>query len=108
MTRPTLSNAARAGENLFNTNCSLCHGVNAAGTGQGPPRVHRIYEPGHHPHFSIRNAVGRGVWQHHWWFGDMPPIAGVSSDDVEKIICYVREMQHTNGIFEGDAASSTC
>ncbi len=38
----------------------------------------------------------------------MPPVAGVSSEDVEKIICYVREVQRANGIFEGDDFSTVC
>ncbi len=108
MTVPALSDAARAGEDVFNTRCSVCHGVNAAGTGQGPPLVHSIYEPGHHPDFSIRNAVNQGVPEHHWVFGDMAPVPGVSDDQVEEIICYVRELQRANGIFEGDALSPFC
>ena len=103
-----LSETARAGEDLFNANCSVCHGVGATGTNQGPPLIDRIYHPGHHPDFSIRNAVRQGVKQHHWAFGDMAPVAGVSSDDVENIICYVRELQRADGIFEGDAFSTVC
>ena len=106
--RPTLSESARAGETLFNANCSLCHGANAAGTHQGPPLIHKIYEPGHHSDFSFRNAVRRGVRQHHWQFGDMAPVAGISADDEQQIICYVREMQRANGIFEGDAFGTVC
>ncbi len=105
---PALSNTARAGEDLFNANCSVCHGVNAAGTSQGPTLIDRIYHPGHHSDFSFRNAVSNGVRQHHWVFGDMAPVAGVSSEDVEKIICYVREVQRANGIFEGDDFSTVC
>ena len=103
-----LSEAARAGEDLFNANCSVCHGVGATGTNQGPTLIDRIYHPGHHPDFSIRNAVSQGVQQHHWGFGDMAPVAGLSSDDVEKIICYVRELQRADGIFEGDDFSTVC
>ena len=103
-----LSDAAREGEELFNASCSVCHGVNAAGTSQGPTLIDRIYHPGHHPDFSIRNAVRKGVRQHHWLFGDMPPVDGVSADDVEKIICYVRELQRANGIFEGGDYSTVC
>ena len=103
-----LSETARAGEDLFKASCSVCHGVGAAGTNQGPPLIDRIYHPGHHPDFSIRNAVRQGVKQHHWSFGDMAPVAGVSSDDVEEIICYVRELQRADGIFEGDAFSTVC
>ncbi len=107
-TGPALSDTARAGAELFNANCSACHGMNAAGTGQGPTLIDRIYHPGHHPDFSIRNAVSQGVRQHHWVFGDMPPVTNVSSDDVEKIICYIRDTQRANGIFEGDAYSTVC
>ena len=108
VTESALSETARAGEELFNANCSVCHGVGATGTSQGPPLIDRIYHPGHHPDFSIRNAVRQGVKQHHWLFGDMAPVADVSSDEVEKIICYIREAQRADGIFEGDAFSTVC
>ena len=108
VTRPALSDSAQADEELFNANCSLCHGVYAAGTRQGPPLVNKVYKPGHHSDFSIRTAVRQGVRQHHWSFGDMPPIAGISVDEVEKIICYVRELQRANDIFEGDTPLSAC
>ena len=103
-----LSNMARDGEELFNANCSVCHGERASGTNQGPTLIDRIYHPGHHSDASIRNAVSKGVQQHHWVFGDMAPVAGVSSDDVEKIICYVRELQRADGIFEGDDFQTVC
>ena len=41
-----MSGTAREGEDLFNTNCSRCHGLGAAGTEQGPPLLHRTYAPG--------------------------------------------------------------
>ena len=103
-----LSGMALEGEGLFDANCSVCRGENAAGTNQGPTLIDRIYHPGHHSDASIRNAVSRGVQQHHWVFGDMAPVAGVSSDDVEKIICYVRELQRADGIFEGDDFQTVC
>ena len=104
----SLSAMGRQGEGLFDANCSVCHGEKAAGTNQGPTLIDRIYHPGHHSDASIRNAVSRGVQQHHWVFGDMAPVAGVSTDDVEKIICYVRELQRDAGIFEGDDFSTVC
>ena len=107
-TGPASSNTARTGEELFRTNCSVCHGVDAAGTNQGPPLVDKTYHPGHHPDFSIRNAISKGVKQHHWFFGDMPPVAGVSQDDAEKIICHIRDTQLANGLFEADEYESTC
>ena len=104
----SLSRMARQGEELFNANCSVCHGAKAAGTNQGPTLIDRIYHPGHHSDASIRNAVSRGVQQHHWVFGDMAPVAGVSEDDLEKIICYVRELQRAAEIFEGDDFQTLC
>ena len=99
---------ARQGEELFNANCSACHGVGAVGTTLGPPLIHRVYHPGHHPDFSIRNAIANGVPQHHWPFGDMAPVPGVEEQDVEKIICYVRQTQRAGGIFEGDEFGTVC
>ena len=59
----SLSDTARAGERLFNANCSACHGAGAAGSSLGPPLMDRVYHPGHR---TIRNAVSQGVRQHHW------------------------------------------
>lgn len=84
---------------MFAANCALCHGSDGGGTGLGPPLVHRIYEPGHHPDPSIRLAVLSGVQQHHWTFGDMPPVTGVSDAEVDQIICYIRELQYANQVF---------
>jgi hypothetical protein len=43
-------------------------------------------------------AVKNGVRAHHWRFGDMPPVEGVSDEDATKIVAYVRELQRANGI----------
>jgi mono/diheme cytochrome c family protein len=96
---PDLSTMALLGEKLFNSNCAACHGQNAAGSDQGPPLVHRIYEPNHHGDASFYLAVQRGVQAHHWRFGNMQAVEGVSERDVEKIVLYVRELQRANGIF---------
>ena len=103
-----LSDTARAGEELFNANCSVCHGLGATGTNLGPPLIDDIYHPGHHADFSIRIAVRNGVKAHHWRFGDMAPVAGVSPEEVDMIICYIREVQRAAGIFEGDSFSTMC
>ena len=95
------SDQVRQGEIAFNARCALCHGANAVGTALGPPLAHRIYEPGHHQDFAIRNAIRKGVTAHHWQFGDMPPVPGVSDDDVAAIICYVRAVQRDAGVFKG-------
>lgn len=108
VTVPALSEKAQAGESVFNASCSACHGANAAGTNLGPPLVHKIYEPGHHQDFSFRNAVQNGVVSHHWQFGNMAPVPGVAEDDVERIICYVRELQRANGIFDDERGLAAC
>ncbi len=95
---PQLSAEAKAGKIACNENCAACHGQNGAGTDQGPPLVHNIYNPGHHADMSFRLAVQRGVRQHHWPFGDMPAQPQVSDGEVGKIITYVRELQAANGI----------
>lgn len=88
------------GGQLFADNCARCHGEMADGTDLGPPLVHRLYEPGHHPDFSFQNAVKNGVIAHHWEFGDMPPVAGLSEGEVTQIIAYVRDLQREGGIIK--------
>ena len=94
--------AFRQGESLFTTNCSICHGAVGEGTQTGPPLVHAIYNPNHHPDFSFHNAVNNGVPQHHWVFGDMAPRPGLDEGDVNNIICYIRQLQVNEGIYEGE------
>ncbi len=105
---PPLSDKAQAGRIVFNAHCALCHGPNAAGSGLGPPLVHKIYEPSHHQDFAFRSAVQRGVQSHHWQFGNMPAMPAVSENDVERIICYVRELQRANGVFDDTAGLAAC
>ncbi len=89
---------AKRGEALFNEHCAQCHGQGARGTDQGPPLVHRIYEPGHHSDMSFYMAVKQGVRAHHWQFGNMPPREGVSAEETGHIIAYVRREQRRAGI----------
>jgi mono/diheme cytochrome c family protein len=94
----TLSPLASAGKVLFEANCASCHGLQAKGTDHGPPFVNDIYNPGHHPDEAFIFAARNGVRAHHWGFGDMPPIRGVTDADVSAIVRYVRELQEANGI----------
>ena len=86
------------GAALFDKNCARCHGRNAAGGPGGPPLVHEIYHPGHHADAAFHLAVRRGVRAHHWSFGDMPAIPGVTEAEVGQIIAYVRALQVAAGI----------
>ena len=95
----TLSEQARIGKRAFEAKCAECHGANAAGReGTAPPLVHRYYEPGHHGDAAFMRAAQAGVRAHHWPFGDMPPVEGVTKTDIDKIVIYVRELQRANGI----------
>ncbi len=87
------------GEQKFNANCSTCHGVGGVGTTQGPPLVHKVYEPNHHGDAAFQRAAANGVKAHHWQFGDMPKITTVVPDDVDHIVKYVRWLQKQAGIF---------
>ena len=88
------------GEQLFDNNCAVCHGAQGTGTVQGPPLVHEIYEPGHHPDEAFRRAVTDGVPQHHWDVGPMPAVPGLDQSQVDDIIAYIRELQRDAGIIE--------
>lgn len=94
----TGSPAFVAGQELFNNNCALCHGDKATGTDSGPPLVHRLYVPNHHSDLAFQSAVKNGVATHHWRFGDMPPVPGLSEGEVDNIICYVRNLQRNSGL----------
>ena len=75
-----------------------CHGIAGTGTDQGPPLVDPIYRPGHHADIAFQMAVERGVRAHHWRFGDMTPIPGLSEEQVQEIVFYVRFLQEAAGI----------
>ncbi len=95
---PNLSPSAESGRLAFDDNCAQCHGQNGSGTDSGPPLVHIIYEPNHHGDASFFSAAERGVRQHHWPYGDMPPQPQVSQEEMGDIIQYIRELQRANGI----------
>jgi mono/diheme cytochrome c family protein len=95
----TLPAELQSGEAKFNANCAVCHGQQGVGTNQGPPLVHKIYEPNHHGDPAFQMAAANGVKAHHWEFGNMPRIDAVSREDVDQIIKYVRWLQKQAGIF---------
>lgn len=94
-----LSQNAQIGKRAFDAKCAACHGANAAGQdGTAPPLIHKTYEPNHHGDESFQRAAALGVNAHHWTFGNMPPLKGLTRGDVAMIITYVRELQRANGI----------
>ena len=99
-TPESYSQNAQIGKRLFEAKCADCHGPNAVGqAGVAPSLIHIIYEPNHHGDESFQRAVALGVRAHHWKFGNMPAVAGLTRAEVKSIIAYVRELQRHNGIF---------
>ena len=95
----TLSSNAQIGQRAFETKCAACHGTNAVGQdGVAPPLIHKIYEPSHHGDEAFQRAAAIGVRTHHWPFGDMPPVEGLTRGDIVMIVAYIRELQRANGI----------
>lgn len=86
-----------AGEVMYEANCAVCHGTDLRGTATGPSHLSIVYEPNHHGDAAFVFAVRRGVQQHHWPFGDMEPVPGLSDDDIAAIIAYVRDQQRIHG-----------
>ena len=100
VTMPELTGEASEGGDVFNRFCATCHGATAGGVeGMGPPLIHKIYEPGHHGDFAFVRAAKLGVRSHHWRFGDMPPVEGITDNEIEAVIAYIRAIQRENGIF---------
>jgi len=88
---------ALEGQPLFGANCAVCHGAKAAGTDQGPPLIHRIYEPSHFGEYAFQMAVMNGLRAHHWRFGNMPPVPGLTGNQVAWITAHMREAQPAAG-----------
>ena len=95
-----LPEEARIGQRVFEAACADCHGENAAGrNGAGSPLVHRIYEPSHHGDAAFLLAARNGVRAHHWSFGNMPPVEGITDAEISCVTRYLRALQEANGIF---------
>lgn len=86
------------GRGLYAARCASCHGADPKGTDRGPSHLSKVYEPSHHADFAFRAAVADGVRAHHWRFGDMPRVEGLSDADVSAIIAYVRDEQQRRGL----------
>jgi mono/diheme cytochrome c family protein len=85
------------GDVLYQANCASCHGADLRGTDLGPSHLSVVYQPGHHGDAAFALAAINGVRAHHWRFGDMAPIPGLSQDDLDRIVAFVRETQRIVG-----------
>lgn len=91
------ADGASSGGAVYDANCALCHGADLRGTERGPSLLSIVYEPAHHPDESIRSAIANGVSPHHWDFGPMPIIGGLSAAEVDAVIAHVRSVQVAQG-----------
>ncbi len=89
---------AMRGKGLFRQYCLACHGNNALGSDKGPALVDNIYRPAHHADLAFHWAASKGVKQHHWRFGNMPPIPDVTPEQLAHIISFVRLAQQRAAI----------
>ena len=87
------------GDALYQRDCARCHGEDALGALSGPPLLHRVYQPTHHADAAFLLAVRAGVRAHHWNFGDMEALPGVTAEDVGAITSYIRWLQRETGVY---------
>lgn len=85
------------GAALYKQSCGSCHGDDLRGTDRGPSQLSQVYAPDHHPDAAYRSAIENGAVAHHWNFGDMAPVKGLSSSEIDEIIAYIRQQQQEQG-----------
>ncbi len=94
---PQSSGLVAEGEPLYQANCASCHGEDLRGTSIGPSHLSIVYEPNHHGDVAFVLAAKNGVQAHHWGFGNMEPVPGLSDEDLAAIVAYVRSIQREEG-----------
>lgn len=98
-----LSTEARAGKARYDAKCAACHGKNAEGSHVGPSLI--PYDQAHHPDGDFAKAIQSGSPEHHWKFGEMPPVKDLTEKEIRDVITYVRELQAFNA--EGNVDGSS-
>lgn len=99
--------SADDGAVLYQSFCALCHGADLEGTTRGPSPLSEIYGSEQLSDAAILAAVTKGKAQTHWVFGPMPPVAGLTTPQVEAITQYLRREQTARGLvpYEAPAAA---
>ena len=85
------------GKIMYEESCSSCHGNWGKGTEKGPPLMHNFYKPSHHGDTAFYRAALSGARAHHWKFGDMPAVEGMTREKMDRIVPYVRWLQEKSG-----------
>lgn len=96
-TAGTVGVEVATGEPLYQASCGECHGTDLRGTDQGPSLLSIVYEPAHHSDAAFQLAVRNGSPAHHWSFGPMEPVPGLTDEDVDAITVFVRSVQEREG-----------
>jgi cytochrome c5 len=87
------------GQLLYEKYCSSCHGLQLNGSDKGPTLLHPFYKPSHHGDKAFYRAALQGARQHHWEFGDMPPVEGMTTKKMDKLVPYVRYYQQQKKLY---------
>jgi mono/diheme cytochrome c family protein len=95
-TEPVTADLATV-ETLYASHCAVCHGADLRGTDGGPSFLSIVYQPTHHSDTAFLLAVRNGSRAHHWNFGDMPPVPGLSDAEVASITAFIRAAQEREG-----------
>lgn len=95
---PTPDTLLYEGRVLYSSNCARCHGGDLKGSPFGPPLLDAAYRPSEHPDATFARAIRDGVQPHHWNFGPMPPVEGLTDEQVKRITAFVRSEQQKVGI----------
>lgn len=95
---PEMTPELSRGELNYGLRCGSCHGKNLVGTDKGPPFLHPVYHKGHHGDKSFYIASKQGAKAHHWNFGDMKPVDGITDAQIASILAYIRAVQAANGL----------
>lgn len=87
------------GQVLYDMHCSSCHGQDLTGTEKGPPLLHPFYKPSHHGDAAFYKAALKGARAHHWDFGDMQPVQGMTKKKMDSILPYIRFYQQKKNLY---------
>ena len=87
------------GQVLYEIKCASCHGLDLTGTDTGPPFLNPLYRPAHHGDAAFYRAALKGVRAHHWNFGDMPPVPGITEGKLNSILPYIRYYQQQKKLY---------
>jgi cytochrome c5 len=87
------------GQLLYEKYCSSCHGLQLNGSDKGAPLLHPFYKPSHHGDKAFYRAALQGTQQHHWEFGNMLPVEGMTTKKMDSLVPYVRYYQQQKKLY---------